>query len=74
MSLRELKSDEHVTATVRVLEQALEDAKAGKLSTVIIFGDLRGTDEYRFYKSASQNYLEVVGKLTQVIHDMCKKH
>jgi predicted phosphodiesterase len=58
---------------VALLEEALVDARAGNLSAVIIFGDIRGTDDYRVWKSAHENYLTVVGKMQQACTDMCLK-
>jgi predicted phosphodiesterase len=69
-----LASDEHVTDTVSTLEEALADAKSGKLSAVIIFGDCRGTDLYFVWQSGHENYLSVVGKLQQACTDLCLKH
>jgi hypothetical protein len=68
-----LASEEHIKHTVQILEEALEDAKAGKLSSCIIFADLRGTEDYRIWKSAHENYLSIVGKMQQACTDMCLK-
>lgn len=73
MTVQALKGDAHIVETVKVLEEALEDARAGKLSTVIIFGDLRSSDDYRIWKSAHENYLVTVGKIQQAAVDMCSK-
>ena len=66
-----LASDEHITSTVAVLEDALVEARAGNLSTVIVFADIRSSNGYRIWKSAPENYLTVVGKMQQACVDMC---
>lgn len=71
MTIRSIESDAHVSETVEILERALVDAKAGLLSGVLVFGDLRGRNEYKTYKTASENYLQLVGKLVSSVVDLC---
>lgn len=68
-----LASDDHINHTVALLEEVLVEARAGNLSAVIVFADIRSSNEYRIYKSAPENYLTVVGKMQQACTDMCTK-
>lgn len=74
MAIRSLQSDAHITETTGLLEQAMADAKAGRLASVYVFADLKGVDSYKVYKSCSDNYLVSVGKLVQCVVDICLKH
>lgn len=68
--LRSVTDDSHIRETVHVLEEALVDARAGKLAAVVIFADLKGEWSYRWWKSAAANSRELVGKMFSAMTDI----
>lgn len=69
--LRSIISDSHIVDTVTSLELALEDARAGNFSSVVIFADIRGEDKLKTYKSGAADRALLVGRLMMAIFDMC---
>jgi len=69
--IRAIESTEHIRDTVAILEEALEDARAGKLSSVLVFGELRGQAQLKTYKSGTPDRINLVGKLMHAIFELC---
>lgn len=69
--LRPVESDEYVRDAVAALEEALADAKAGKLAWVIVYGNVRGADHLKAYKGSCQDRLSIAGMLAMALHDLC---
>lgn len=55
---------------VKVLEKALEMAKRGEFSQVVILASSVDNKSWKFWKSRSSNYLETVGMLEHAKFDI----
>jgi hypothetical protein len=66
-----LKSRAHIDDTVAILEEALADARGGQLASVVVFADVKGKSQLKTYKSGSEDWVTLVGKLMHSIFELC---